>query len=408
MKHILVVSQYFHPENFRINDITTEWVKRGYTVTVLTGIPNYPKGEYYEGYSKTERRHEKWNGMEIIRLPIEPRKTGSLGLIKNYLSFVIAGRKWVKKTNIKTDLVFTFEVSPMTQALVGVWYAKKNKIPHILYVTDLWPENVEIITGIHNKLFLGMIQKMVDYIYKRSSRILTCSNSFITAIKKRGISPEKIEFWPQYAEDFYKPFKRISSSEIPDDSVLNLVFAGNIGYAQGLGILPKVAEKLKEDSIFVRFNVIGDGRYMPDLKKEIEKCYVKEYFNFIDRKPAEQIPAYLAAADALLITLSKSEVFSITIPAKTQSCMACGRPILVSADGEVQDIIRSADAGLTSASEDVEGFVKNIRALASMTNEERNILGQNALLYSKAYFNKDTLLNRMDEIFKKESQNVKI
>lgn len=407
MKHILVVSQYFHPENFRINDIATEWVKRGYAVTVLTGIPNYPQGEYYKGYSKTERRHEKWNGIEIIRLPIESRKTGSFGLIKNYLSFVVAGRKWVKKTNIKTDLVFTFEVSPMTQALVSVWYAKKYKIPHILYVTDLWPENVEIITGIHNRIFLGMIQKMVDYIYKRSSRILTSSNSFITAIKKRKISPEKIEFWPQYAEDFYKPSERISSSEIPDDGILNLVFAGNIGYAQGLGILPKAAEKLKKEGIRIRFNIIGNGRYMPNLKKEIEERYVKEYFNFIDSKPAEQIPSYLAAADALLIILSKSEVFSITIPAKTQSCMACGHPILVSADGEVQDIIRCADAGLVNASEDVDGLVKNIIALISMTSEERNRLGQNALLYSETHFNKVILLNRMDEIFKKESQNVK-
>lgn len=407
MKHILVVSQYFYPENFRINDIATAWVKRGYKVTILTGIPNYPQGEYYKGYSKTERRYEKWNGMEIIRLPVEPRKTGSLGLIKNYLSFVIAGRKWVKTTKLKTNLVFTFEVSPMTQALVSVWYAKKYKIPHILYVTDLWPENVEIITGIHNKVFLGMIQKMVDYIYKHSTRILTCSNCFITAIKKRRIPPEKIEFWPQYAEDFYKPSERIGSSEIPDDGVLNLVFAGNIGYAQGLGILPKAAEKLKEKSIRIRFNVIGDGRYMPDLKKEIKERHVKEYFNFINRKPAEQIPAYLAAADALLITLSKSEVFSITIPAKTQSCMACGHPILVSADGEVQDIIRSANAGLISASEDVDGFVKNIMTLISMTSEERNRLGQNALLYSETHFNKEILLNRMDEIFKKESQNVK-
>ncbi len=407
MEHILVVSQYFHPESFRINDIAAEWVKRGYTVTVLTGIPNYPKGEYYEGYSKTERRHEKWKGMEIVRLPIEPRKTGSLGLIKNYLSFVTAGRKWVKKTNLKTDLVFTFEVSPMTQALVSVWYAEKYKIPHILYVTDLWPENVETITGIHNKLFLGMIQKMVDYIYKRSAKILTCSNRFIAAINRRNIPSERIEFWPQYAEDFYKPSERISPSEIPDDGVLNLVFAGNVGFSQGLGILPKAAEKLKDGRIRVRFNVIGDGRYMPDLKRGIEKRRVKEYFNFIDRKPAEQIPAYLAAADALLITLSKSEVFSITIPAKTQSCMACGRPILVSADGEVQDIIRCADAGLASASGDVEGFVRNIMALASMTNEERNKLGQNALLYSETHFNKNTLLNRMDEIFKKENQNVK-
>lgn len=407
MKHILVLSQYFYPETFRINDIATEWVKRGYKVTVVTGIPNYPQGKYYAGYSKTERRNEEWNGMEIIRLPIEPRRSGSLNLIRNYLSFVIEGRRWLRKTKVKTDLVFTFEVSPMTQALVSVWYAKKNKIPHVLYVTDLWPENVEIITGIHNKLFLGTIQKMVDYIYNHSSRILTCSSSFVKAIMKRRIPEEKIEFWPQYAEDFYKPVERVSKTEIPEDGALNLVFAGNIGFAQGLGILPKAAEKLKKENLFVRFNIVGDGRYMPELRKEIEDKDVIEYFNFIDRKPAEQVPPYLAAADALLIVLSKSEVFSITIPAKTQSCMACGKPILVSADGEVQDIIRTANAGLVSPSEDVEGLVSNIKTLLRMSQQERNELAENALAYSKKYFNKDILLNRMDEIFAKEIQNVK-
>ena len=112
MKHILVVSQYFYPETFRINDIASEWVKRGYKVTVLTGIPNYPQGEYYDGYSKTDRTREDWNGVEIIRLPIEPRKTGAKALVRNYLSFVKQGRKWVKKTDVKADVVFTFEVSP--------------------------------------------------------------------------------------------------------------------------------------------------------------------------------------------------------------------------------------------------------------------------------------------------------
>lgn len=402
-KHILVVSQYFYPETFRINDIASEWVKRGYTVTVLTGIPNYPQGEYYEGYSKSEKRNETWNGINIIRLPIEPRKTGSKALAINYLSFVKEGRKWIKRTNVKADIVFTFEVSPMTQALVSVWYAKKRKIPHVLYVTDLWPENVEIITGIHNKLFIGSIQKMVDYIYNRSDRILTCSNSFIAAIRRRGVPERKIEFWPQYAEDFYRPTERISTSEIPDDGILNLVFAGNIGYAQGLGILPKSAELLKKKSVVVRFNIIGAGRYMAELQKEITSRKVEEYFNFIDRKPAEQIPPYLAAADALLITLSQSEVFSITIPSKTQSCMACARPILVSADGEVQDIIKEASAGLVSAAEDVNGFVKNIELLASMDEANLKKLGENALQYSETRFNKEKLLHRIDEIFDEET-----
>jgi len=402
MLHILLVSQYFHPESFRINDIAIEWVKRGYKVTVLTGIPNYPQGVYYEGYSKTDRTHEEWNGIEIIRLPIEPRKTGSFNLAKNYLSFVFAGRKWIKKTVIDADVVFTYEVSPMTQALVSVWYAKKKKIPHILYVTDLWPENVEIITGIHNKLFLWPIQAMVDYIYKRTSRILTSSKSFIGAIRKRQIPEGRIEFWPQYAEDFYKPAERISSSIIPDDGICNLVFAGNIGFAQGLDILVKAASKLRDDGERVRFNIIGNGRFMPQLLKGIAEQKIENYFNFIERKPPEEIPAYLAAADALLITLSKSEVFSITIPAKTQSCLACGKPILVSADGEVQQVINEANAGLVSNSEDVEGFVNNIKTFTKMNQKQRDNLGANALSYSRQYFNKESLLARMDHILKQE------
>lgn len=398
-KHILVVSQYFYPEGFRINDITKEWVKRGYKVTVVTGIPNYPQGQYYEGYSKSEKTDENWNGIRIIRLPIEPRKSGSVNLVKNYFSFVIQGRKWVKSSNVQADVVFTYEVSPMTQALVSVWYAKKHKIPHVLYVTDLWPENVEIITGIHNKAFLGSIQKMVDYIYRNSSRILTSSKSFINSIKKRSIDEKKIVFWPQYAEDFYKPVVPIEGIGIPEDNVTNFVFAGNIGYAQGLGILPKTAKKLKDKNTIVRFNIIGDGRYLPELQKEIASLDVGEFFNFIPRQPAESIPPFLAAADALLITLSKSEVFSITIPAKTQSCLACGKPIIVSADGEVQSIIQEAKAGLSSNSGDVDGFTSNILSFLKLSQEEKQQMAANALMYSEKNFDKEKLLQRIDEIF---------
>ena len=204
-KHILVIAQYFYPEQFRINDICTEWVKRGYKVTVITGIPNYPKGKYYKGYGLFNKRKETYNGIEIIRIPLVPRGKNSIMLALNYLSFVISGFFWKMFTKVKADYVFIFEVSPMTQALPGVWYAKKRKIPCYLYVQDLWPENVEIITGITNKKIIGAIGKMVDYIYARCTKIFTTSNSFVTSIESRGVPIEKIEYWPQYAEDFYKP-----------------------------------------------------------------------------------------------------------------------------------------------------------------------------------------------------------
>lgn len=397
-KHILVVSQYFYPEQFRINDICSEWVKRGYKVTVLTGIPNYPQGEFYDGYNLKENRKEEWNGIQIVRIPLIARGHNAIGLIANYLSFVFSGYFWKCTTKIKADFVFTYEVSPMTQALIGVWYSKKYQIPNYLYVTDLWPENVEIITGIHSKVIIAPIQAMVDYIYRNCTRIFTSSNSFIKSIEKRNIDRANIEFWPQYAEDFYKPVN-VVENEIPQDDIFNIVFAGNIGYAQGLGILVEVAQILRKENLQVRFNIIGEGRYKNEFVDRIKEGLVSEYFNLISRKSAEQIPNYLASADALLITLAKSEVFSITIPAKTQSCMACGKPILVSADGEVQDIVLSAEAGLASGSEDAQALAENVKKMLKMSEGELNEYGKNALKYSQKHFNKEKLLDRMDSIF---------
>lgn len=396
-KHILVISQYFYPEQFRINDISQEWVKRGYKVTVVTGIPNYPQGEFYKGYGYDQRRQENWNGVNIIRLPIKPRKKGIINLILNYLSYVLEGLKWVNKTKVRADMVYIYEVSPMTQALVGVWYAKKHKIKCHLYVTDLWPENVEIITGIHNKLFLSSIGVMVDYIYKHSDYIYTSSASFIDKIVKRNVNREKIVFWPQYAEEFYKEIERGESLEIPNDGVTNITFAGNLGAAQGLDLLVDAAVLLKSDNIFVRFNIIGTGRYEEKLKLSIKKNSVSKYFNFIPQQPAEKIPEYFAWSDAALIILSKSHVFAMTIPAKTQSCLACGIPILVSADGEVQNIIKDANCGFCSNSGDAEGLVKNIKRFIKLTSLEKVKLSENAVIYYKENFDKTMLMNKMEK-----------
>jgi glycosyltransferase involved in cell wall biosynthesis len=400
-KHILVIAQYFYPEQFRINDICTEWVKRGYKVTVLTGIPNYPQGKYYKGYGLFKKRKEVYNGIEIIRIPLMPRGNNAIMLALNYLSFIVSGFFWKVSTKIKADYVFIYEVSPMTQALPGVWYAKKRKIPCYLYVTDLWPENVEIVAGIKNKKILNAIGIMVDYIYKHCNRIFTSSESFIGAINERGVDLNKLEFWPQYAEDFYTPIDRATLLEIgvPQDDIFNIIFAGNIGVAQGLNILPETAKILKQNSIRVRFNIVGEGRFKETLISMVEKYNVSDMFNFIEKQPATKIPEMMAACDATLISLSKSKVFSITLPAKTQSCLACGIPILVSADGEIQDVIRKAEAGLCSDAGDVEMLASNIRRMVSITPEERQQMAQKGLDYYKLNFGKKTLLDRMDNWF---------
>lgn len=406
-KHILVIAQYFYPEQFRINDICSEWVKKGYKVTVVTGIPNYPQGKYYEGYGLLKKRKETYEGIDIIRIPLVPRGNNSIMLALNYLSFVVSGFFWKMFTKIKADYVFIFEVSPMTQALPGVWYAKKRNIPCYLYVQDLWPENVEIITGVKNKYILGVIGKMVDYIYARCTRIFTTSKSFVKSINNRGVPIEKIEYWPQYAEDFYIPLKKKAVMEIPEDEFFNIIFAGNIGNAQGLDILPKAAAiiKSKEPKAKIRFNIVGDGRYKNELIQLVKSSKLNNMFNFIDKQPASRIPELMAANDAAFLSLSDSPLFAMTIPAKLQSYMACGISVIASATGETDEIIRSSKSGVCSFPGDAKQLAEEILILSSKSQSELKQIGLNAREYYDQHFNKNELLKQMDEYFGESSES---
>ena len=410
-KHILVISQYFFPEQFRINDICKEWISRGYKVSVVTGIPNYPEGKFYNGYNFFKKNKENYEGINIIRLPIIPRGNNSIKLVLNYLSFVVSGFFWQLFTKVKADQVFIFEVSPMTQALPGVWFAKKNKIPCFLYVQDLWPENVEIITGIKNKKIIGMIGKMVDYIYCNCTKIFTTSQSFRKSIKERKVPIEKIEYWPQYAENFYQPFYEPENSKETKDGFFNIIFAGNIGNAQGLDILPKTAKILKQqNNSNVRFNIVGDGRYKSTLIETVNEYNVVDMFRFIDKQPAEKIPEFMAENDAAFICLTDSPLFKMTIPAKLQSYMACGISLIASAEGETSKIIEEANAGLTAPPGDAEKLAGIILNMANKTENEILILGNNAKKYSDLHFNKTVLMDQMEKYFEnqepEESYNV--
>lgn len=398
-KHILVISQYFYPEQFRVNDICAEWVNRGYKVTVLTGIPNYPQGKFYDGYSIFAKREELYEGMEIVRIPLIPRGNNAIMLVLNYLSFVISGFLWNLFTKVRADVVFIYEVSPMTQALPGVWYATRRKIPCYIYVTDLWPENVEIISGIRSKFVLNIIGGMVDYIYKRCNRVFTSSESFIHAICARGVDSKLLEFWPQFAEDHYRPVasSSVNIPEIANERKFNIIFAGNIGYAQGLEVLPETAKILQGAAAQVTFHIVGDGRYKSELMKKVVDYDVEEFFNFVDKQVATRIPEFMAVGDAALISLANSKVFSLTLPAKTQSCLACGIPIIVSANGEIQKVITRARAGVCSDAGDARGLAENIKYLVGLSKEERLEMANNAVRYYKDNFDKKMLLDRMDK-----------
>lgn len=393
-KHILVVTQYFYPEPFRINDMCQEWVKRGYKVTVLTGLPNYPEGKIYQGYRWGKKRRESWNGVDVIRIPLIARGKGFLRLALNYASFVVSGFFWQLFTRLRADVVFSFEVSPMTQVLVGCWYARRRKIPHYLYVQDLWPENVEIITGLKSKAILGPIGSMVNWIYKNCERIFATSESFVEEIQKRvSDDRSKVHFWPQYAEEFYCPTEGLA--ELTGDPAFKIIFAGNIGQAQGLDILPRAARLLKEKNQNVKFVIVGDGREKENFVADIEAQGVQDRFILIPRKPSGEIPAYLCSCQAAFVSFMESDLFSKTIPAKLQSYMACGMPIVAAATGETERIVREARCGVCSRIGDAEALTTAILEL--MEKGDLAALGANAKAYCDAHFNKASRMDEMDQ-----------
>lgn len=399
-KKILVVSQYFYPEQFRINDICKEWVKRGYEVTVLTGIPNYPQGSYYKNYGLFKNRKEVFEGIEIIRMPLIPRKKNGIFLSLNYLSFMTSGYLWSIFTRKKFDEVFIYEVSPMTQAIPGVKYAKRRKIKSTIYVLDLWPENFVELSGIKNKQVVSIITKMVKWIYSNADNILISSPGFKENIIQLGDYDSKIFYWPQYAEDFYKPATKESNIIKLNTDRINITFAGNIGYAQGLEMLPLVAKELaRNKNNKIHINLIGNGRYKDNLYKEVVDNNVEDLFSFFDPVNAEEIPKIFKNTDIALVSLSKSPIFSLTIPAKVQSILATGTPLLVSADGIMEQLIADSNAGLWSKAGDVKGLVRNIQKLESFNKNQLLKLKENALEYSKKEFSKEILLKKIDDFW---------
>lgn len=399
-KRILVVSQYFYPENFRINDMCQEWVRRGYQVKVVTGIPNYPMGKVFKGYGILKKRHEIWNGIEIYRIPLIPRGNSTIGMIANYTSFMVSGIIAGKIKNIKADLVFSFEVSPMTQVLTGISFAKRLKVPHFLYVQDLWPENVMTVTGITKSSIIKPIDKMVDYVYKKSDKIFATSPSFVDAICNRKIKvpKEKVFYWPQYAEEFYKPIdkekakKEIDRNDVLSNSEFKVIFTGNIGVAQGLQVLPRTAQLLKNENI--KFIIVGDGRYLQELKAEIMLLNVNEKFMMIPRQPAEKIPEILALCDVAFLSFSNDDLWKKTIPAKLQSYMACGMPIIASAQGETKRVIEEAKCGVCVPINDAE---KLSSALVEMRNLNLKQMSVNSRKYFENNFDKQKLMDQMEK-----------
>lgn len=388
---ILIISQYFYPENFRINDLALELKNRGHKITVLTGLPNYPKGEYFDGYDDKRNCDEIWNDIPIYRCKLRPRKTGSINLIRNYVSFVVEANKKLRELeNIDFDLIYVFEVSPITVALPAIKFKKKKKIPIVINIQDLWPENIIAVTGISNPIIIGFVNKMVNYIYKHCDKILCASPSFAPKIQERVTNKDKVIYWPQYST----VQKTDEVVELFDKDNFNIVFTGNIGEAQGIDIAIEAANILKNEKICWHF--IGEGRNREKLMDMVSKYGISDKVKFYGFHPETEIPKYLSNADAALLILKPNPVFEMTIPAKLQTYLACGVPILGCVSGEGKRIIEESGAGIVSDSVSVNDLVKVCQTFNKLDDNELDSYKIQAYNYGEKNFSKLNLIKKLE------------
>lgn len=392
---ILIVSQYFWPESFRINDLAVGLVERGHQVTVLTGSPNYPHGKFFDGYGYFNRQ-EDYHGVKVLRVPLIPRgKGGGLRLALNYLSFAItasiAGPLICKD---KYDLVFVFQMSPVTQGVPALLLKKMYGYPVFFWVQDLWPESLSATGMIKSKVILGFIEKLVKFIYTRCDRILIQSRSFIDSIVKLGGEPERIYYFPNSAENIFSTSSDISIKIPTLPEGFRVMFAGNIGAAQDFKTIISAAENLKINKN-IHWIIVGDGRMRQWAESEVVNRGLNN-FHFLGRYPLEAMPSFFAQADALLVTLKKEPIFALTIPSKIQSYLAYGKPVIAALDGEGAKIIDDAGAGLTCHAEDPNGFSKAVLNMYETSKSEREKMGMRGRAYYEANFDREMLLDKLE------------
>lgn len=397
-KKILILTQYFYPENFRSSDLAFEMVKRGHEVTALVGIPNYPKGEYYEGYGIFKKRIETINGVKIYRAFQTPRgKRGkAFGVMLNYFTYVISATIDILFMCMfkKVDAIVVHETSPITQGIPAVIAKKLFGIPIYFWVLDLWPETLEAVNVVKNKKVIAVVDNLVKWIYKNSNKILISSKSFRTSICEKGDFDGKIRYFPNWVEDDLLYGNDIDTTSFGSKFVV--MFAGNIGEAQDFDAIIKTAESLKDDENIL-FVIVGDGRKREASVQEVERLGLTNV-HFTGQLPKETMPSMFSKADVMMVTLKDNIIFNMTVPAKLQAYMALAKPIVGMINGETAELIDEADCGYCVNASDSEAYAKVIRQLSFLNKDDLKQKGENGKSYYEKLFTKDISMDNFEKI----------
>lgn len=391
----LIVSQYFWPESFRINEVARSLAEKGIKVEVLTGKPNYPRGDIFNGYRAHGCQREIHHGIDIHRIPLVARGRGGLRLALNYLSFVITGilfAPWLLRGR-QFDVIFVYAPSPILQAIPAIFLGWLKGCPVVLWVQDLWPESLSATGYVRNRIVLKLVEHAVRFIYRHVDLLLVQSEAFIGPVSALA-SGTPVKYYPNSVDE---SFSVPSTANVPGVPGLtggfSVMFAGNIGTAQAVEVIVEAATLLKEQTD-IQFVVLGDGSRRDWMLQEAKNRGLTN-LHLPGRFPVETMPGFMQRASVLLVTLADQEIFSFTIPSKVQAYLAAGRPILACLNGEGARLITVSGAGMTAPAGDATALVAAVLQLYHMPFREREAMGDKGRLYYAQHFAHDMLIDQL-------------
>ena len=396
---LLILSQYFWPENFRINDVVEGLTERGHAVTVYTGIPNYPSGRYFSGYGFLGPLREQYKAAEVRRAPLIARGGGSgVRLALNFLShafFATLLAPWLARGRF--DAILVYEPSPMTIGIPARVLRALKRAPLLFWVQDLWPESLSATGAVKSRALLGVVDRLIKWIYRGCDRVLVQSEAFIPSVEAHGVPRNRIRYLPNSAENFYRRLEPSAQDaearELPPG--FRVMYAGNIGAAQDFPTILAAAELVKHDSA-IQWIVVGDGRMRGWVEDEVRRRGLQASFHLLGQRPPQRMPRYFAHADVLLATLRREPIFAYTIPSKIQAYIACGKPVIAALEGEGGRNIREAGAGWVVPPENPQALADAVIAASRLARSELSSMGERGEAWFREHFERDKLLSRLE------------
>lgn len=395
---ILIISQYYYPEQFQINEIAPELVRRGHKVTVLCGLPNYPKGVVFEGYktpediASKEKDYFEKTGVRVVHVKQVPRGSNPITLVRNYLSFAKNSKKAVRHLDRDYDVVLGYQLSPITSMYAALEYKKLTGAPVVYYTLDLWPVSAEAMLKSKKNPVYGWVKRLSEKIYHAADRVLVTSRPFMDYLHREVHYPmERMRYLPQHAS-----MGMIAEDLTAEENgVADFMFAGNLGKGQRIDVIVKAAKRIGRRDNY-KIHLVGDGRMRKDLERMAQEFGLENNIVFHGNQKREDMPRFYKMADVLLITLRGNNEVGDTIPGKLQMYMTTGKPILGAINGGAQEVIGEAGCGRCVAAGDDEGLAQLMLHYMAYPHDYDQC-GEKARTYFMNHFTLDTYMDGLEK-----------